>query len=42
MALLLISSSESELLLAELEERDRCMDDEDDDWRECALGPAGT
>jgi hypothetical protein len=42
MAFVPISSSESELLLAELDKRERCDDDEEDDWRECDLKPAGT
>lgn len=37
-----ISSSESELLLAELEDRERRDDDEAEGWRECDLRPAGT
>ena len=40
MAFVLISSSDSELLLAELEERER-VDDDEDDWRECDFSTAG-
>lgn len=40
MAFVLISSSESELLLAELEERER-VDDDEDDWRESDFSAAG-
>jgi hypothetical protein len=40
MAFVLISSSESELLLAELEERER-VDDDEDDWREYGFSAAG-
>ena len=41
MAFVLISSSESELLLAELEDRERYDDEEEDGWRECDFRPAG-
>jgi hypothetical protein len=40
MAFVLISSPESELLLAVLEERER-VDDDEDDWRECGFIAAG-
>ena len=39
MAFVLISSSESELLLVVLDERERV--DDEDDWRECDLSTAG-
>jgi len=40
MAFVLISSSEFELLLAELDERERVVGDEDD-WRESDFSAAG-